>query len=68
MTDYEDYENNLAFPPTTDRTQSTIELVEKIEKLTNVLKEVKAYLSLDGYNRNQHRKDITGIIDQVLGN
>lgn len=34
MTDYEDYENNLAFPPTTDRTQSTIELIEKIEKLT----------------------------------
>lgn len=37
MTDYEDYENNLAFPPTTDRTQSTIELVEKIEKLTKQL-------------------------------
>lgn len=33
MTDYEDYENNLAFPPTTDRTQSNDELVEKIEKL-----------------------------------
>ena len=37
MTDYEDYENNLAFPPTTDRTQSTIELVEKIEQLTKWL-------------------------------
>ena len=33
MTDYEDYENNLAFPPTTDRTQSTIELVDMYEKL-----------------------------------
>ncbi len=31
MTDYEDYENNLAFPPTTDSPQ------EKIEKLTKQL-------------------------------
>lgn len=37
MTDYEDYENNLAFPPTTDRTQSKEELVEKIEKLSKQL-------------------------------
>ena len=37
MTDYEDYENNLAFPPTTDRTASTIELVNKIEKLNKWL-------------------------------
>lgn len=36
MTDYEDYDN-LAFPPTTDRTQSTIELIEKIEQLTKWL-------------------------------
>lgn len=34
MSDYNDYENNLAFPPTTDRTQSKEELVEKIEKLS----------------------------------
>lgn len=34
MSDYEDYENNLAFPPTTDSTQSSVELVERIEKLT----------------------------------
>lgn len=37
MTDYEDYENNLAFPPTTDRTESTIELVNKIEELNKRL-------------------------------
>ena len=36
MTDYEEYENNLAFPPTTDRT-STIELVKKIEGLNKWL-------------------------------
>lgn len=41
MTDYEDYENNLAFPPTTDRTQSTIKLVERIEKLTEENKKLK---------------------------
>lgn len=48
MTDYEDYENNLAFPPegdwsdtepknNTDRTASTIELVNKIEELNKWL-------------------------------
>lgn len=48
MTDYEDYENNLAFPPegdwsdtepknNTDRTDSTIELVNKIEGLNKWL-------------------------------
>lgn len=48
MTDYEDYENNLAFPPqgdwadtspraNTDRTLSSIELVNKIEELTKWL-------------------------------
>lgn len=44
MTDYEDYENNLAFPPTTDRTQSTTELVEKIEKLTKQLEIAKSFI------------------------
>ena len=48
MTDYEDYENNLAFPPegdwsdtkpknNTDRTASTIEPVNKIEELNKWL-------------------------------
>lgn len=48
MTDYEDYENNLAFPPegdwadtepknNTDRTASTIELINEIEKLNKWL-------------------------------
>ena len=43
MTDYEDYENNLAFPPTTD---STSELVEKIEKLEKKLEIAIATLEL----------------------
>lgn len=48
MTDYEDYENNLAFPPTTDRTQSKDELVEKIKKLEQQIKEAnKIILSFD---------------------
>lgn len=48
MSDYHDYNENLAFPPqgdwsdiepknNTDRTASTIELVEKIEKLSKQL-------------------------------
>ena len=48
MSDYDDYENNLAFEPvgdwsdkgevpTTDRTQSSLELVDKIEELTKWL-------------------------------
>lgn len=48
MTDYEDYENNLAFKPigdwadtepkvNTDRTQSSVELVDKIAALTKWL-------------------------------
>ena len=48
MSDYDDYENNLAFPPegdwadtnpraNTDRTASTIELVNKIEELNKWL-------------------------------
>lgn len=44
MTDYEDYENNLAFPPTTD---STSELVEKIEKLSKQLE--IAFKALEDY-------------------
>ena len=46
MTDYEDYENNLAFPPTTDRTQSNDELVDKIEKLEKKLEIAIATLEL----------------------
>lgn len=52
MSDYNDYENNLAFPPqgdwsdtepknNTDRTDSTIELVEKIEQLTEENRKLK---------------------------
>lgn len=44
MTDYDDYENNLAFPPTTDRTQSTIELVDMYEKLKTENKKLKGQL------------------------
>ena len=48
-----DYEDNLAFDPTansglhrsyTDRTQSTIELIEKIEKLTKENERLKWWL------------------------
>lgn len=56
MTDYEDYENNLAFPPegdwsdtepknNTDRTASTIELVNKIEGLNKWLDLKSEYIS-----------------------
>ena len=45
MTDYEDYENNLAFPPATDRTQSNDELVEKIEQLTKWLDLKSEYIN-----------------------
>lgn len=48
MSDYDDYENNLAFKPigdwadtepkvNTDRTQSSLDLVDKIEELTKWL-------------------------------
>ena len=48
MSDYDDYENNLAFPPagdwsdsreqkTTDRTESTIELINVLERLNRKL-------------------------------
>lgn len=56
MTDYDDYNENLAFAPdgdwaetkpvqNTDRTESTIELVEKIEKLSKQLNIAKEYLN-----------------------
>ena len=56
MTDYEDYENNLAFPPegdwtdtepknNTDRTASTIELVNKIEELNKWLDLKSEYIA-----------------------
>ena len=62
MTDYEDYENNLAFPPegdwadtnpraNTDRTASTIELVNKIEELNKWLDLKSEYIGkLEGEN------------------
>lgn len=62
MTDYEDYENNLAFPPegdwsdtepknNTDRTASTIELVNKIEELNKWLDLKSEYIEkLEGEN------------------
>lgn len=62
MTDYEDYENNLAFPPqgdwadtnpraNTDRTASTIELVNKIEGLNKWLDLKSEYIGkLEGEN------------------
>lgn len=62
MTDYEDYENNLAFPPTTDRTQSKDELIEKIEKLTKQLdmavKGLQYYANEDIYDR--HHQVVNG--------
>lgn len=63
MTDYDDYENNLAFPPegdwadtspraNTDRTASTIELVNKIEKLNKWLDLKSEYIEkLEKENR-----------------
>ena len=55
MTDYDDYENNLAFPPvgdwsdkgevpTTDRTQSSLDLVDKIAELTKWLNLKSEYI------------------------
>lgn len=62
-----DYNDNLAFPPqgdwsdtqpkiTTDRTQSTIELVEKFKELTEentklkgLLRECRGYIEYVGY-------------------
>lgn len=59
MTDYEDYENNLAFPPTTDR---TAELVEKIERLSKQLdiavKGLQYYANEDIYDR--HHQVVNG--------
>ena len=56
MSDCEDYENNLAFPPVgdwadtnpranTDRTASTIELINEIEKLNKWLDLKSEYIS-----------------------
>lgn len=55
MTDYDDYENNLAFKPigdwadtepkvNTDRTQSSLELVDKIKRLTEENTQLKCLL------------------------
>lgn len=55
MTDYDDYDNDLAFPPqgdwadtspraNTDRTASTIELVNKIEEMTKWLDLKSGYI------------------------
>lgn len=55
MTDYDDYENNLAFKPigdwadtepkvNTDRTQSSLELVDKIKELTEENAKLKELL------------------------
>ncbi len=63
MTDYEDYENNLAFPPqgdwsdtepknNTDRTASTIELVNKIEQLS---KQIEYMINGFAWIRNGNR-------------
>ena len=57
MSDYTDYENNLAFPPegdwaetkpvqNTDRTESTIELIEKIERLTSENVKIKELMRM----------------------
>ena len=63
MSDYHDYNENLAFPPqgdwsdtqpksNTDRTDSTIELVEKIEKLSKQLEIAVTSLKDIAYNEN----------------
>ena len=63
MSDYHDYNENLAFPPqgdwsdtqpknNTDRTASTIELVEKIEKLSKQLEIAKMILKNIAYNED----------------
>lgn len=56
MSDYDDYENNLAFKPigdwadtepkvNTDRTQSSLDLVDKIEELTKWLDLKSEYIN-----------------------
>lgn len=65
MTDYEDYENNLAFPPTTDRTQSTIEkLTEENKKLEQLLWECRDAMNNDEY---WVQCDLIKQIDELLG-
>lgn len=63
MTDYDDYENNLAFKPigdwadtepkfNTDRTQSSLDLVDKIEELNKWLDLKSEYIEkLEKENR-----------------
>ena len=80
MTDYEDYENNLAFPPegdwsdtepknNTDRTTSTIELVNKIEELNKWLDLKSEYIEkLETENKKlKERLEKTIITLQALG-
>ena len=77
MTDYEDYENNLAFPPTTDSTQSSIEqrieqLTEENARLKELLKECKHIMSIEKDFASCHfEKDklckLLTKINQVLG-
>lgn len=82
MTDYEDYENNLAFPPegdwadtepkvNTDRTQSSLDLVDKIEELNKWLDLKSEYIvKLEG-NLNiatTALKDIKTLMLQGFGN
>lgn len=63
MSDYHDYADNLAFPPrgdwsdtqpknTTDRTQSSCDMVDKIEKLT---KQIEYMIKGFAWIRNENR-------------
>ena len=67
MSDYDNYEENLAFEPvgdwsdkgevcTTDRTQSTIELVDRIERLSTKLIIAKTALDILAKNGNELAK------------
>lgn len=89
MTDYDDYENNLAFPPqgdwsdtepknNTDRTASTIELIDKIESLTSWVDIKSEYIvkleqllweCRDAMNDDEYwvQCDLIKQIDELLG-
>ena len=89
MSDYDDYENNLAFKPigdwadtepkvNTDRTASTIELIDKIESLTSWVDIKSEYIAKleqilwecrDAMNNDEYwvQCDLIKQIDELLG-
>lgn len=82
MSDYDDYENNLAFKPigdwadtepkvNTDRTQSSLDLVDKIEELTKENKKLEQMLWIcrDAMNDGNYWQqcELINHIDELLG-